>query len=83
MEENRYRCVWTNLHKLAGEGLVKGQLMFSYFYYMGLDANAAQGLTKEEKEKLSALYTSDYESHRQRNSKPVPGTYVWFLKNEK
>lgn len=83
MEENRYRCVWTNLQKLAGDWVRKGELMFGYFYYMGLDVNAAEDLTEEEKVMLSALYTSDYESHRQRNPKPVPGTCVWFLKNEK
>ncbi|KFY48867.1 hypothetical protein V495_00958 [Pseudogymnoascus sp. VKM F-4514 (FW-929)] len=41
------------------------------------------GSTEAEKIILSALYTSDYESHRRRNPKPVPGTCIWFLKNDK
>lgn len=42
-----------------------------------------KGLKEEEKVVLSALYTSDYESHRRRNPKPVPGTCIWFIKNDK
>ncbi|KFY84990.1 hypothetical protein V500_08810 [Pseudogymnoascus sp. VKM F-4518 (FW-2643)] len=43
----------------------------------------SNSLTKDEKAILLSLYTSDYESHRQRNPKPVPGTCVWFTHTEK
>jgi NACHT domain len=34
------------------------------------------------RECLCTLYTSDYESHKERNPERVPGTCEWFLKNE-
>jgi len=42
-------------------------------------------LTEEGKAACSTPCTSDYESHRPRNSnpKPVPGTRAWFLQHEK
>jgi len=40
-------------------------------------------LTGEENAYLSSLHTSEYESHRRRNSNPVKGTCVWLLNHPK
>lgn len=40
-------------------------------------------MTEEERACYLSLYTSDYESHRNRNPKPVPGTCRWILEHEK
>lgn len=40
-------------------------------------------LSKEENDCFLALYTSDYESHKNRNPKPTAGTCRWILEHEK